>query len=641
MATLLHGPSRIDLIFKRAELARRISCLAIKASEFDPSKHPRGEHGLFRSKEERTGAIEKLKLLSGQMKSLGSKGGLTSREAEAFKKVSQEVHDLRYQTARPTIPHDKFPSAAERLSTLTPEIINTARGDLLSNRHVYDAVVEAAAGVHFNLDTPVDQIMNGEDPQVSPEDFYNTFAATRASLRQAFGDEIMLYRATGAQKSKKTTNWATTKAFAAQFGSNVISQSISVDRVLAVNVGTGTSYHELIVGDPPGTRSIQASEFRPADHPRDTRGQFAPSGRIKHAVLVIGGKRYRGPSHFQALMAYAAENPNAPGLPKIQQEGFETESGHFLDREEAAEYAMAKGQVSKYAADSVERTGRLASEDMIMQARGGKLYTQDEVQAKFNPGQERDNRGRWVSGVAIDTTQNLDISEKLLVRIVSDYFPTDKIMKKFSVVKPGTLGTFQVEGKTYHKGGHWDKKNREVVAIAHPDVLSHELGHAEFDHIKELAFKGLEEARDKHTSGGGIESYGATGFLTFYGAIEGPVTPYQKLYNALIDFVIIHSKVEHLPSDYAKSWAKEKVVDHFDSGIWLSGTNIASELSTHCSMHEAYAEYSAGRVNDSLIRAEYYTKAEVGRDRRFKRMDGPEGREAFKNLRKALLDAIG
>lgn len=119
-----------------------------------------------------------------------------------------------------------------------------------------------------------------------------------------------------------------------------------------------------------------------AKHPKqDPPG--GPRGRIKHAVLVIGGQRYRGPSHFQALMSWSAKNPKAQGLPKGALEGFETESGHFLDREQAAEYAAANDLITDRGehAEQVERRGQLISEAITMSAIDGKLYTQDAVMA--------------------------------------------------------------------------------------------------------------------------------------------------------------------------------------------------------------------------------------------------------------------
>ena len=118
-----------------------------------------------------------------------------------------------------------------------------------------------------------------------------------------------------------------------------------------------------------------------AKHPKqDPPG--GPRGRIKHAVLVIGGQRYRGPSHFQAMMKWAEKNPDAK-LPKHDAEGFETESGHFLDREQAAEYALANPGNLKDSQSQrwTEDTGSLESESLELKAISGRLYTTDKVMA--------------------------------------------------------------------------------------------------------------------------------------------------------------------------------------------------------------------------------------------------------------------
>lgn len=114
-------------------------------------------------------------------------------------------------------------------------------------------------------------------------------------------------------------------------------------------------------------------EWQPAHPEGDPAG--LPSGKIKHAVLVIGGKRYKGPSHFQALMQHARTTEDKRlDESAIQHEGFETESGHFLDREQAGKYVGFK-------------SGRLTSEEASergyhLTAVDGKLYTQDAVQAR-------------------------------------------------------------------------------------------------------------------------------------------------------------------------------------------------------------------------------------------------------------------
>jgi len=102
-----------------------------------------------------------------------------------------------------------------------------------------------------------------------------------------------------------------------------------------------------------------------------------PAGKIRHAVLVISGKRYKGPSHFQAFLSWAnsTEGEVSPAATKlISAEGFQTESGHFLDRKQAAQY-VGHHQTSL--------TSEEASDDhgLKLTARGGLLYTRDLVTA--------------------------------------------------------------------------------------------------------------------------------------------------------------------------------------------------------------------------------------------------------------------
>jgi DNA topoisomerase I len=117
-------------------------------------------------------------------------------------------------------------------------------------------------------------------------------------------------------------------------------------------------------------------QWKPAHPEGDPAG--LPSGKIKHAVLVIGGKRYKGPSHFQAMMDHALKHPGHHlDIDSIQHEGFETESGHFLDRQQAADYHVTTKSVRRELGEF-----GLKSEDLHLAARSGQLYTQDRVQAE-------------------------------------------------------------------------------------------------------------------------------------------------------------------------------------------------------------------------------------------------------------------
>jgi len=101
------------------------------------------------------------------------------------------------------------------------------------------------------VDTAIDQIISGKNANVSAQQFYDAFDATRDTMRKHYGETVKLFRATGAQKTKATTNWATTEAFAKKFGGNIISKEIPIDEVIAVNVGVNGKYHEIIVGKKP------------------------------------------------------------------------------------------------------------------------------------------------------------------------------------------------------------------------------------------------------------------------------------------------------------------------------------------------------------------------------------------------------
>ncbi len=200
--------------------------------------------------EETTSAKARLKELGAEMKPLAAKEGLTATEAAQFKKLSAEATELRFKLQKP-LAADKLKSAAERKSTLEPDVIAVAHADLMRSKAVYTRISEAAAGVAYNADTAIDAVMAGKDKAVSPRMLYEAFDKTREALRAKHGDTITLYRAVGKQKDKPTTNWASTPEFARQFGDDIVSKQVKVDDVLAVNVGPSGNYHEFIVGTPP------------------------------------------------------------------------------------------------------------------------------------------------------------------------------------------------------------------------------------------------------------------------------------------------------------------------------------------------------------------------------------------------------
>lgn len=203
--------------------------------------------------EDRESKKIRLKSLMDQAKILADKGGLTYEESITFRKLMGEISSLKYDLVKEPKIEDIIP-ANQRDSTLSPNVVFTARQDLRKNKYVFLAIEDAAAGSGFNAETAVDDIVRGRNPNVDFRQFYDTFARTRDALRREFGPAIKLYRAEGLQRTKPTQNWATTESYAKQFGSRVISKDIPIENILAVNVGLRGNYHELIVGLPPSVR---------------------------------------------------------------------------------------------------------------------------------------------------------------------------------------------------------------------------------------------------------------------------------------------------------------------------------------------------------------------------------------------------
>ena len=190
---------------------------------------------------------------AGAAMSGGGMIGLTRDQAARFEAVTREMQELLYDHA-PAMDVANIKPPTERQSTLAVDTVAVARSDLRSNKAAFMAISDAANGVYFNAETPVDDIMRGKNSHISPERFYHTFDATRAAMREQYGDTITLYRAVGQQRDKPTLNWATTREFAESFGpGRVTSRVFKIEEVLAVNVGLRGDYHEVIVGTPPKT----------------------------------------------------------------------------------------------------------------------------------------------------------------------------------------------------------------------------------------------------------------------------------------------------------------------------------------------------------------------------------------------------
>ncbi len=207
----------------------------------------------------------RLKELHAVMKPLAEKGDLTAAEAETFRQHNKELRDIHFQLGKPG-DLAKVKDPGETLSDLPPEVVVTAHDELRANKKVYDRVTESAEGVFFGAETALDKVVRGADPELSNSELTAAFDKTRAVLRSQYGDTMTLYRATGKQINKPTTNWATTEAFAKQFGDKVISREVPIDDIVAVNVHPDGMYHEIIVAE-------RAAPTRPAT--RDLLGDDA------------------------------------------------------------------------------------------------------------------------------------------------------------------------------------------------------------------------------------------------------------------------------------------------------------------------------------------------------------------------------
>lgn len=207
---------------------------------------------------------------------LGKKGSLTASEAKQYQDLTGDLHSVMFDLAKP-LSIDKVPSEADRKSTLSPAVVVAAQHDLLKNKDAYMAITSAAAGVHFAANTAVDDIVAGKNSKIDAKTFRDTFAASRDALRKQYGDTVPCFRAEGKQGAKQTQNWATTREFAAQFGSNITQKNVPVDDVLAVNVGLRGKYHELIVASQPVQSSSTSTQLNTA---HDALTSKLESGRV-------------------------------------------------------------------------------------------------------------------------------------------------------------------------------------------------------------------------------------------------------------------------------------------------------------------------------------------------------------------------
>jgi hypothetical protein len=228
--------------------------------------------------EERIAKLDRLKQIKAEIDTIQFKpvagaevglSGLTTKEAKKYSALMMEAEGIRFDL-RKELDVAKIPSEKERDSAVPAPIVKIASDELVADRGVFDAIAEAAAGTFFGQDTAVDKVMNGENPNITPNQFYDTFNKTREALRERFGDTIKLYRAVGKQKEKATQNWHSTKKGASQYGKKVVEKDVPIDDIVALNVGSTGRYEEFIVGKKPA----------PAPEVRESRREPAPEDRV-------------------------------------------------------------------------------------------------------------------------------------------------------------------------------------------------------------------------------------------------------------------------------------------------------------------------------------------------------------------------
>ena len=211
--------------------------------------------------EEHKQNITRRKELRNKIQTFAKKGGLTKKEGKQFTALVDEhdalLYDHRKNVGTDTGKVEDVKAPSETKSTLSPEVVAQAHTDAHKSKKVFLEVSQLTAGTSHNATTGVDTILKNEDPEISAQEFYDTFSETREKLRKQYGDTIPLYRIeTGKQKEKPTKLWATTKEFVEEIGKQggyeggkIIQENVPVEQIASVNVRKDGTYHELVVAD--------------------------------------------------------------------------------------------------------------------------------------------------------------------------------------------------------------------------------------------------------------------------------------------------------------------------------------------------------------------------------------------------------
>ncbi len=203
--------------------------------------------------EEKQKAKDSLKAIKQQIddfvkRNASEKGELTKEGAEIYEKMMKEYSNARYDYETKHLKEISESNIKDdRKTSLDKKVYVQARKDTLKNKDVYDAIESAAHGVHLNADTAVDDIMNGKNKNVSPEQLYNAFSETRKRLHEIYGDKITLYRVEGKQKAKATKNYGSSIEYTKQYGDDVKKYEIDIDDIVAINTNRTGTYEDIIV----------------------------------------------------------------------------------------------------------------------------------------------------------------------------------------------------------------------------------------------------------------------------------------------------------------------------------------------------------------------------------------------------------
>ena len=178
---------------------------------------------------------------------------------EEYNSIRDKIMDLKYDLRKPK-KVSEIESMRERKSAIPSNIIVVAWNDLVSNKKIFDAISEAMAGVHYNKNTAIDDIVDGINRNTSIIELHDAFINTRKVLKNKYGKTITLYRSHGQQMRKSTQNWISTLEGAEQYVGNIEKKEISIENIIALNVGMDANYEEFIVYIPKSTNGYASFE---------------------------------------------------------------------------------------------------------------------------------------------------------------------------------------------------------------------------------------------------------------------------------------------------------------------------------------------------------------------------------------------